>query len=82
MPFIKPQKKNNDTQRYLFSQLEDLDFVNVQVESFQGEMAKVLPSVHVVSKFELTCYIHFQTNSLGKGISPPPPLLWVKRYLY
>ena len=40
-----------------------------------GVMVKVMDCRIVVSKFELqSCYyIHFQTNTLGKGMNPPYP---------
>ena len=43
-------------------------------------VANVLNCDIVVSEFELkSCnYVHFQTNSLEKGINPLTPSLWLK----
>ena len=51
-------------------------------ECIRGVMVKHLDSGIVVSEFELqSCYyVHFWTNTLGKGMNPV--ILWVKQHHY
>ena len=49
-----------------------------------GVMVKAMDCRIIVSEFVLQSryYVHFQTNTLGKGMTPLSSQLWVKKYHY